>query len=638
MVYTGTMYRSLHLKCWFQVLMLLVLLPVTTMPVSAQARKLVYGLVPNSPPTTYVDASGKPTGFFVELYSRIMDDLDIDYEFSVATFAELYPKIVSGEIDFFTTLVKTTEREAVFHYAETAVSAGWGQLFVALGTGLQSILDLQNRTIGIVTDDRNGANFKTYIDSLAIPCTIVEFADFERLVQAVSSGEIFAGVQSNWFVAAEKRVQPTTIVFAPFRSYPVLSRQSPFEPEFHAIVHRYSQLLVDPDSYYYELQTEWLGHERTETKIVPVWLMAVLATLLITSGIAIFVIRLLTGKLRMANRDLERKVIERTDLLVRSEKLAALGTMVAGIAHEFNTPLHVIMASLDTLRTRRDHHGGSAAEAGDIEYLLARRGQNVPETRADSRVLLRSIHAQLVKLAPLDADRLAPVCSELGLLEPDAQAVNILKNATPEMLAEAHAVAARFDTFDAASLALDRMGSIIRALRIYAHRDQKGEATAVSLALQIDSVLTLFSERFGDEGIRIVADYDCLPEYRCFADQLQQVWMNIITNAVEAMGRRGVLSIAARHDEAGLRISVTDTGPGIRPEIRETIFEPFFTTKPEGTGTGLGLSTASEIIRTHRGTLEFDSSSAGTTFTVRLPSAGIVKPGHAVDFREPGDA
>lgn len=638
MVYTGAMSRTLRVPRCFRALALLVLLPAAAMPAFSQPRKLVYGLVPNSPPTTYVDASGKPTGFFIELYSRIMEDLGIDYEFTVATFAELYPRMVSGDVDFFTTLVKTPEREAAFHYAETAVSAGWGQLFVALRTELQSVLDLQNRTIGVVTDDRNGANFRTYIDSLAIPCAIVEYADFERLVQAVSSGEIFAGVQSNWFVAAEKRVQPTTIVFAPFRSYPVLSRQSPFEPEFHAIVNRYSELLATPDSYYYELQTEWLGHERTETTIVPVWLIAALATLLITSGIAIFVIRLLTGRLRVANRDLERKVLERTDLLVRSEKLAALGTLVAGIAHEFNTPLHVIMASLDTLRTSCDAGGMSGTEAGDMAYLLARRGLNSPEARADSRVRLRTIHARLAELAPPDADRLAPVCSELGVLEPDARAVGILNSATPAMLAEARAMAARLDTFDAASLALDRMGSIIRALRIYAHRDQKGEAAAVSLALQIDSVLTLFSDRFGDEGIRVVAEYDGLPEYRCFADQMQQVWMNIITNAVEAMGERGVLSVVARRDEAGLSISVSDTGPGIRPEHRDAIFEPFFTTKAEGTGTGLGLSTAGEIIRTHRGTLDFDSSPAGTTFTVWLPSAGIVEPGRAVDFKEPGDA
>jgi len=632
------MSRTLRIARLIQVSLLLVLFPAATMPVFAQTRKLVYGLVPNSPPTTYVDASGKPTGFFIELYTRIMDDLDIDYEFSVATFAELYPRMVSGEIDFFTTLVKTPEREDSFRFADTAVSAGWGQLFVASRTELLSVLDLQNRTIGVVTDDRNGANFRTYIDSLAIPCTIVEYADFERLVQAVSSGEVFGGVQSNWFVAAEKRVQPTTIVFAPFRSYPVLSLQSPFKSEFNAIIERYSDLLADPDSYYYKLQTEWLGHERTETTIVPAWLIAMLATLLITSGLALFVIRLLTGRLRMANRDLERKITERTDLLVRSEKLAALGTLVAGIAHEFNTPLHVIMASLDTLRTTTGHDGIPADETSALEYLLAHRGQHVPEARADSRGRLRAIHARLVNLVPADADRLAPVCSELGILEPDAEVVSILKKASPELLSEVRTLTVRLDTFDAASLALDRMGSIIRALRIYAHRDQKGEAVAVSLALQIDSVLTLFSDRLSDDGIRVVAGYGSLPEYRCFADQLQQVWMNIISNAVEAMGEQGVLSIVARRDEAGLCVSITDTGPGIQPEHRDAIFEPFFTTKSEGTGTGLGLSTASEIIKTHRGTLEFDSSPAGTTFTVRLPSAGIIEPGTVMEFKESGYA
>jgi len=127
MVYTDAMSRMLRVSRWLQVLLVLVLLPVAVLPVSAQTRKLVYGLVPNAPPTTYVDATGKPTGFFIELYSRIMEELDIDYEFSIATFAELYPRMVSGEVDFFTTLVKTPEREELFLFSETAVSAGWSR-------------------------------------------------------------------------------------------------------------------------------------------------------------------------------------------------------------------------------------------------------------------------------------------------------------------------------------------------------------------------------------------------------------------------------------------------------------------------------------------------------------------------------
>ena len=218
----------------------------------AQKGPIVWGLVPNAPPTTYVDAAGKPTGFFIELYSRIMDELGIGYEFRIASFSELYPRLVSGEIDFFTTLLKNPEREALFVFPDQGVSAGWSQLFVAHGTVLQSVLDLQHKRIGVVTDDRNGAAFRTYVDSLAIPCEIAEYPDFDQLVRAVSGGEAFAGVQSNWFVSAERRVQPTTVVFSPFKAYPVLSRNSGHRAEFDAVVARYAEIVADPDSYYYE--------------------------------------------------------------------------------------------------------------------------------------------------------------------------------------------------------------------------------------------------------------------------------------------------------------------------------------------------------------------------------------------------
>jgi ABC-type amino acid transport substrate-binding protein len=104
----------------------MVVLMLAGLEIGAQTGKLVYGLVPIAPPTTYLDASGKPTGFFIELYSRIMDELGIDYEYRIGPFPELYPELVAGKIDFFTTLQKTPERESLFWFPEQAVSVGWG--------------------------------------------------------------------------------------------------------------------------------------------------------------------------------------------------------------------------------------------------------------------------------------------------------------------------------------------------------------------------------------------------------------------------------------------------------------------------------------------------------------------------------
>jgi signal transduction histidine kinase len=178
--------------------------------------------------------------------------------------------------------------------------------------------------------------------------------------------------------------------------------------------------------------------------------------------------------------------------------------------------------------------------------------------------------------------------------------------------------------------AIARMSTVIQALRIYAHQDHKGEALVVSLPLQLDAVLALHANRLGS-GISLTQDYAGLPLYRCYADQLQQVWMNLVGNAIDAMGDTGVLTIRGALRDDALLVSVEDTGPGIDPQLRQSIFEPFFTTKPEGSGSGLGLSIAHEIVRTHRGALTFESRPGRTSFTVSLPLEGVVKGGKAAE-------
>ncbi len=596
----------------------------------AQKGPIVWGLVPNAPPTTYVDAAGKPTGFFIELYSRIMDELGIGYEFRIASFSELYPRLVSGEIDFFTTLLKNPEREALFVFPDQGVSAGWSQLFVAHGTVLQSVLDLQHKRIGVVTDDRNGAAFRTYVDSLAIPCEIAEYPDFDQLVRAVSGGEAFAGVQSNWFVSAERRVQPTTVVFSPFKAYPVLSRNSGHRAEFDAVVARYAEIVADPDSYYYELQRKWLGHERTETKVIPAWVPAVVATLLAASLVAAFVIRALTSRLRRVNADLERKVEERTAQVTRSEKLAALGSLAAGLAHELNSPLQSLRLAAEGLAEEPVLPVLSGPESSRVDHILeAARGVR-SAVRADSGSL-RGILAARLETAGLAADgRLAARLSDLGIPDPDEGTLALVRDAPETVIRAAREARARDAYRVALADSLDRITTVVQALRVYTHRDHRGAPTVADLTRQIDAVLELSKNRLGT-GIRVLRDYSGLPPYRCYADKLQQVWMALIDNALDALGETGTLAVRGEAIPEGIRVSVEDSGPGIPEDLAGRIFEPFFTTKPAGEGFGLGLATASEIIQTHRGRLDFDSRPGRTVFTVSLPSAGIVSAGGSAE-------
>lgn len=582
----------------------------------------MYGLVPNSPPTTFLDASGKPTGFFVELFSRILDELNIPYEFQVGTFAELYPRMISGEIDFFTTLVKRPDREELFYFSDKSVFAGWSQLFIARGASIDTVLTLQHKRIAVVAEDQNGANFRTYIQSLAIPCEIVEYRDFDAMVEAVASGEAFGGVQSNWYVSADRRIQPTALVFAPFQSYPVLSRSSPFKAEFDAVVERYSSLAADPDSCYYELQAKWLGREQTERAVLPPWLLAALSAFASAALIFGAATKVLTRRLRDANRGLEEQVRERTARLVKSEKLAALGRLVANVAHELNTPLQVMRAVSGPLSTMvSEVDCGAEEELSEGERALLGKIRSARPPQDGTAAARKALLTALSSLGEEPEEQTVELLLDLGVLDPDRDTWAAFRALRPELARRFRAYAARRDLFAASEAAVDQMDSVIRDLRAYVGRDRPGERSTVSLASQIDGALTLFADKLTGD-IRMVAEYSDLPEYRCVDERLRQVWMILVSNALDAMDGSGTLRIRGAEENGWILVAVEDSGCGVPKNLGERIFEPFFTTKTEGTAIGLGLSSARSFVRELGGSITYLSRPGSTVFTVRLPASG----------------
>ncbi len=136
----------------------------------------------------------------------------------------------------------------------------------------------------------------------------------------------------------------------------------------------------------------------------------------------------------------------------------------------------------------------------------------------------------------------------------------------------------------------------------------------------LDSTLVVLGRKIGD-GVEVVRDYDrSLPRVPAYAAELNQVWTNLIDNAVTAMSGQGTLTLRTRRDGDRVLVEVGDTGPGVPPELRRRIFEPFFTTKPVGKGTGLGLDTSFRIVvNRHGGDLRVESVPGDTRFQVRLP-------------------
>ena len=254
--------------------------------------------------------------------------------------------------------------------------------------------------------------------------------------------------------------------------------------------------------------------------------------------------------------------------IIQSAKMASLGQLAAGVAHELNNPAGFIFGNMAILR---DCSQG-------LERLLEFYG----------RIQLSTEEAAQVQLIKDEID----YKNSLGDLS--------------SIIADCHEGAAR-------------IRDVVHNLRLFSRLDE-AEFKKVDIQESIESTIRLLSRYYGSGPIKLIRDYGSLPLVDCYAGQLNQVWMNLLVNAAQAIKEPGEVRISTRRDEQMVVITITDTGCGIATEHLKNIFDPFFTTKPIGEGTGLGLSVTYSIIERHNGIIKVESSlGKGTTFTVTIP-------------------
>ncbi len=236
--------------------------------------------------------------------------------------------------------------------------------------------------------------------------------------------------------------------------------------------------------------------------------------------------------------------------LVQSAKMASLGELVAGVAHEINNPLAFVLSHLDTVKR---------------------------------------------KLSQVEAELPAP------LPEPAQASWQRANDRLREM-----------------APGLERIRELVVKLRTFSRLDE-GERKSVSIRECVESVLTILGHRLRDHFV-VETSFGEPDRIDCYASLLNQAIMNLVANALDAMGEQGTLRISTGASDGMYSIVVADTGPGIPAELRERVVEPFFTTKPVGQGTGLGLSITYSIVRKHGGTLELsEPSGGGACVTIRFP-------------------
>lgn len=316
--------------------------------------------------------------------------------------------------------------------------------------------------------------------------------------------------------------------------------------------------------------------------------------------------------------------------LIQSEKMAAIGQLAAGVAHEINTPLGVIQASISNTS---DYLNQIYKGFSKISELLTNEEQillfNLIQSSINNdknfstmkeRELKKNLVIELNKLGVSDVENIADILSDMGMYEEIEKYLPIF-NKTEHLflLQTAFNLSGLHRNCSNIGYAILQASKMVIALKNYSRQDNMGEMIKVDIISGIELVLTLYYNKIKHK-VEITKNYSDVEEIMCYPDELNQVWTNLLLNALQAMDFSGKLEIEVFQDNEYVFVNITDSGKGIPDDIKDKIFLPFFTTKHQGEGTGLGLDIVKKIINKHKGDISVRSVPGNTKFTVKLPT------------------
>ena len=333
--------------------------------------------------------------------------------------------------------------------------------------------------------------------------------------------------------------------------------------------------------------------------------------------------------------------------LVQSDKMITLGTMVAGVAHEINTPLGAIKANseniLESLRTliqkiNPTHSHISSEELEKAIFVLElTKESNTAISSREARAIRKKVISTLEEKGKINIEIIADYIVDMGLADALDKGDDIFDHPDLEkylsIAGDLYGIRKKSIVIQTSAV---RVSKIVKSLKSFMHFDQNETKIVSDLTEGMETVLIILHNKI-KYGIEVIKNYgENIPQIPCYPDELNQVWTNLIHNAIQAMSEKGTLlidieslstlkgtpDIDKRNPEykgSYVSVSIQDSGSGISPEIRTKIFQAFFTTKPAGEGSGLGLHIIGKILEKHAGALYLESEPGKTRFTVILP-------------------
>jgi len=412
---------------------------------------------------------------------------------------------------------------------------------------------------------------------------------------------------------------------------------------------------LDPDDYILHIKAadengQWNEQQAkiSITVIPPWWKTSLFYFIMIASiiGLLVLIYRLRVYQIKRINKNLQEEVKERTreleqslsnlktaqDELIKSEKMAVLGQLVAGVAHEINNPLGAISAS-----NKNIHHSinyvketmpvilvnlSQAEKQLFFEFLdkmeVHLKSKPVLEHKLDEKVMIKQLQHDNIR-NPYTVLELSD-----GLMNEEEikKFYPLFNHGLADQILE---TIYQFNQINTSSTnigtAVDQTSRIVFALKTYSYNYKSEERTDVNINDSIGNTLILFQNKI-KKDIKLITNYGQLPPLKLNPTEIKQVWTNLIDNALSAMNYSGKLVIETfleNNDASTIVTKICNNGPEIPSDILDKIFDPFFTTKPSGVGTGLGLDICKSIVEKHGGSISVDSKPGKTCFEVRLP-------------------